>query len=103
MTTFFSHLPFFFNFSLQFSHFTIIRSLDANGVLDALWCISCPLNNNFLFFLSHLPTFFTKTGPLDAPPGWMPGAVAPSAPPLCTPLLAIELSFYDYFSFYTIQ
>ncbi len=42
---------------------------------------SCPGNDIFLFFFSHLPTFFYENWPLGCPQGWMPGAVAPSAPP----------------------
>ena len=41
-----------------------------------------PVRTFFSFFWSFTYIFLTKTGPLDAPPGWMPGAVAPSAPPL---------------------
>ena len=46
---------------------------------------SCPSNDFFYFFFGHLPTFFKKTGPLDAPQGGCPG---PSHRPhtLCTPL-----------------
>ena len=69
--------------SYQLANFTKIRSLDAPSR-----AASCLGNDIFLFIFCHLPTFsFTKTGPLDAPrggcpPGWMPGAAAPSAPPL---------------------
>src|SRR6218665_1263150 len=43
---------------------------------------SCPGNDIFLFIFCHLPTFFyIKLAPW-MPPGWMPGVVAPSAPPL---------------------
>src|SRR6218665_4191809 len=41
---------------------------------------SCPGNDIFLFFFSYLPTFFYENWPLECPPGWMPGAVAPAAP-----------------------
>jgi len=47
----------------------------------------------FLLIFQHLPLFlriylhlFQKTPSLDGP-GWMPGAVAPTRTPLCTPLL----------------
>ena len=36
----------------------------------------------FSLLFCHLPTFFEESWPLGCPPGWMPGAVAPSAPPL---------------------
>src|SRR6218665_840777 len=64
----------------QLANFRTIRYLDAPSR-----AASCPGNDIFLFIFRHLglPTFFLhKTGPVDAPPGWMPGAVAPSAPPL---------------------
>src|SRR6218665_4212958 len=62
--------------------------------------ISCQISGQFATWmpppvLHHAPvtTFFSslfaislhflhETGPVDAPTGWMPGAVAPSAPPL---------------------
>ena len=40
-----------------------------------------PVTTFFSSFISHLPTFFRKLA-YWMPPGWMPGAVAPSAPPL---------------------
>src|SRR6218665_949757 len=76
LTTFFSHLSKFFTFSHQLSNFTKIRSLDAPPVLH-----HAPVATFFSSFLSFTDFFKTKTGPLNAPPGWMPGAVAPSAPP----------------------
>ena len=42
---------------------------------------SCPDNDTFIFFFAKLPTFFYGNWSLGCPPGWMPGAVAPSAPP----------------------
>src|SRR6218665_1912654 len=39
-----------------------------------------------LTFSTFTYAFFQKTPSLDAP-GWMPGAVAPCTPPLCTPLV----------------
>src|SRR6218665_1019013 len=47
----FSHLPKFLTFSHQFSNFLGCPSQ----------CCICPGNDIFLFFFSHLPTFFTKT------------------------------------------
>src|SRR6218665_788842 len=41
-----------------------------------------PVTTFSLHFLPFTYIFLNKTGPLAAPPGWMPGAVAPSAPPL---------------------
>src|SRR6218665_800568 len=43
---------------------------------------SCPGNNIFLFFFLSYLHFFNENWPLGCPPGWMPGAVAPCAPPL---------------------
>src|SRR6218665_2799243 len=40
---------------------------------------SCPGNDIFYFFFGHLPAFFKENWPLEYPPGWMSGAVAPSA------------------------
>src|SRR6218665_1249569 len=47
----------------------------------------CPLpcctgNDIFLLIFCHLPTFVLQKLAPWMPPGWMPGAVAPSAPPL---------------------
>src|SRR6218665_2970699 len=60
----------------QLSNFRTIRSLDAPSR-----AASCPGNDIFLFIFCHLPTFFYKNWPLGCTPRWMPGAVAPSAPP----------------------
>src|SRR6218665_3531542 len=76
LTTFFSRSPTFFTFSHQLSNFTRIRSLDAPPSVA-----SCPSNDIFNFFFGHLPTFYKENWPLGCPPGWTPGAVAPSAPP----------------------
>src|SRR6218665_1195340 len=76
MTTFFSHSPKFFTFSHQLSHFTKIGSLDA-----PLSAASCLVTTFFSSFLAFTYIFFYKNWPFGCPPGWMPGAVAPSAPP----------------------
>src|SRR6218665_956473 len=66
-----------FTFSHQLSHFTKIGFLDA-----PLSAESCPVTTFFSSFLSMYTYIFYKPWPLGCPPGWMPGAVAPSAPPL---------------------
>src|SRR6218665_2451079 len=77
LTTFFSRSPKFLTF------FASVIKFQENSLLG------CPPP-----VLHHAPvmTFFTslmviylhlkKSWPLGCPPGWMPGAVAPSAPPL---------------------
>src|SRR6218665_922763 len=64
-------------FSHQLSNFTRIRYLDAPPLLH-----HAPVTTSLYFFFGHLPTFFKENWHLGCPPGWMPGAVAPSAPPL---------------------
>src|SRR6218665_2360300 len=41
-----------------------------------------PVTTFFSSFFAIYLHFFNKNWPLGCPPGWMPGAVAPSAPPL---------------------
>src|SRR6218665_1948591 len=63
------------NFSLFYISFHI-RHLDAPPVLHRA------LETTFSSSLfSHLPTFVYENWPLECPLRWMPGAVAPSAPP----------------------
>src|SRR6218665_1069682 len=59
----------------QLSNFRTIRFLDSPSR-----AASCFGNDIFLFIFCNLPTFLHKLAPW-MPPGWMPGAVAPSAPP----------------------
>ena len=68
---FYSHSQHFFTFSHQLSHFTKISSLYAPSAA------SCPVTTFFSSFLAFTYNSFTKTDP-----GWMPGSLAPSAPPL---------------------
>src|SRR6218665_3721874 len=77
LTTFFSHLPKFFTFLHQFSHSLL-------GCLPVLHRALVMTVSSSLF--SHLPTFVYENWPLGCPLRWMPGAVAPSTPTLCTPL-----------------
>src|SRR6218665_2988513 len=86
----FSHLPKFFsnsNLSLFRIRFQISRKF-------APWmspsAASYPGNDIFLFLFSHLSTFFTKTGPLNAHWGGCPGP-SHRPHPLCTPLLVRRL------------
>src|SRR6218665_2953058 len=51
---------------------------------------SCSSNDTFLFFSCHLPTFFTKTAPLDAPQVDARGRRTVRTP-LCTPLILTNL------------
>src|SRR6218665_2337130 len=64
-------------FFYQLLNFRTIRSLDAPSR-----AASCPGNDIFLFIFCHLPTIFLQKLAPWMPLGWMPGAVAPSAPPL---------------------
>src|SRR6218665_3968990 len=61
-------------FSHQLSNFTRICSLDAPSAV--------PVTTFLTSFFGHLPTFCKENWSLGCPPGWMLGAVAPSAPPL---------------------
>src|SRR6218665_3625136 len=63
-------------FSHQLSNLTRIRSLDAPVLHHA------PVTTFSYLFFGHSPTFVKENSPLGCPPGWMPGAVAPSTPPL---------------------
>src|SRR6218665_2151517 len=72
---FFSRSPKFFTF------FASVVKFHENSLLGCSpSAASCPGNNIFYFFFGHLPTCFKENWPLGCPPGWMPGAVAPSAP-----------------------
>src|SRR6218665_144276 len=78
-TYFFSHSPKFFQFlnflTPFFSHLSKSLTYQNFSVLNHVPATT-------YFFLSFTYIFIQKKIPLDAPPEWMPGAVAPSAPPL---------------------
>src|SRR6218665_768392 len=42
-------------------------------------------------YFTYLLTLFSENSLVGCPPGWMPGAVAPTRTPLCTPLLIADL------------
>src|SRR6218665_2471012 len=70
----FRNLSKFNIFSHQLSNLKKVRSLDAPA--------SCPGNDIFLiFFLSFTYFFLRKLAPWMPPIGWMPGVIAPFAPP----------------------
>src|SRR6218665_3951705 len=60
-------------FFYQLSNFRTIHSLDAPSRAVTTFFSS--------LFAIYLQLFY-KNWPLGCPPGWMPGVVAPSAPPL---------------------
>ena len=75
--SFFSHMPKNFDFQHQFSNFTNIFPLYAPQ------CCIIPGNDILLFIFQSFTCIFLKENwLLGCPPGWMPGAVGPSAPPL---------------------
>src|SRR6218665_3919154 len=61
----------------MFHIFASVFKFNENSLLSLA---SCPGNDIFLLFC-HLPTLFYENWPLGCSLGWMPGAVAPSAPP----------------------
>src|SRR6218665_1296271 len=82
---YFSANPFY-----RLSNFRTIRSLDAPPVLH-----HAPVTTFFSSFFAIYLHFVYKSWPLGCPPGWMPGAVAPSAPPSARhwPCMATRLGY----------
>src|SRR6218665_3654114 len=76
LTTFFNRSPKFFTLFASVVKFHENSLLGCPPVLH-----HAPVTTFFYFFFGHLPTFFKENWPLGCPPEWMPGAVAPSAPP----------------------
>src|SRR6218665_1055468 len=78
----FSHLPKFFSNSQIFPFFASVFKFQENSLLG---CPPVPHHTPVTtFFSSYLVIYlhFYENWPLECPLGWMPGAVAPSAPPL---------------------
>src|SRR6218665_4104668 len=70
------------NFSLFRISCPAIVAFHENSLLGCLPnAASCPDNDICIFLFAKLPTFFYKNWSLGCPLGWMPAAVAPSAPP----------------------
>ena len=79
----FCRLYFTRSFTQMFHIFASVFKFHENSLLGcSLSFASCPGNDIFSSFFSHLPTFFTKIGPLDAPQVDARGRRTVRTPPL---------------------